>query len=57
MITPGYAYCPSMCPPAYYQPVAGEPTDGQAGPYYIRWAISVIGPGKSTLLCFTARVL
>jgi len=30
---------------------------GQTGPYGIRWIVSMIGPGKSALLCWKARVL
>jgi len=37
--------------------VNGEPPDGQAYPYYLRWAINIIGPGKSALVCFKMRIL
>ena len=39
-------------------PCACEPPDGQTYPYYLRWAINVIGPaGKSALICFKMRIL
>ncbi|MEK7477643.1 MAG: hypothetical protein AAB152_18645 [Candidatus Coatesbacteria bacterium] len=30
---------------------------GQTGPYGIRWVVSLIGPGKSALLCWKASIL
>ncbi len=30
---------------------------GQTGPYAIRWVVSVIGPGKSAMLCWKASIL
>jgi len=30
---------------------------GQTGPYGIRWVISLIGPGKSAMLCWKASIL
>ena len=34
----------------------GEPAAGTAGPYYIRWNISVVGPNRSMMVCFRATV-
>ena len=34
----------------------GEPADGTAGPYYIRWNINVLGPNRSMMVCFKATV-
>jgi len=67
-IIPGYrgpgafdVYCwpgviHASCPDA--APSLGEPLDGQIGPNYnVRWAIDVIGPGQSAMVCFKARIL
>jgi hypothetical protein len=39
----------------------GEPPAGMdaslAAGYYLRWAISMIGPGKSALMCYKAQLL
>lgn len=34
-----------------------EMSAGQTGPYAIRWVLSVIGPGKSAMLCWKASIL
>jgi len=36
---------------------AAECPAGQTGPYAIRWVVSLIGPGKSALLCWKASIL
>lgn len=37
--------------------INGEPLNGQAGPYYIRWAVNLIPPGRSVFLSYRAVVL
>jgi len=63
-VTPGFSNVQGIpqiyCWPTTVNPMcnaSGEPLNGQGGPYYIRWAISVIGPGKSAMACFKAYVL
>jgi len=36
---------------------AGAPAIGQAGLYYLRWSLGVLGPGKSGFIEFMAKVL
>jgi uncharacterized repeat protein (TIGR01451 family) len=33
------------------------PPNGQAGPLLLRWVTNALGPGQSSLVCFTATVL
>jgi uncharacterized repeat protein (TIGR01451 family) len=40
-----------------YQQWAAECPAGQTGPYGLRWVVSLIGPGKSALLCWKASIL
>ena len=40
-----------------YQQWGVECPAGQTGPYGIRWVVSLIGPGKSALLCWKASIL
>lgn len=63
-VTPGFSNAVGLpqiyCWPTTVNPMcnaSGEPLNGQGGPYYIRWAITVIGPGKSAMACFKAVVL
>jgi len=35
----------------------GEPLDGQASPYAVRWLINYMGPSKSAMMCFKMRIL
>lgn len=52
-VTYGYR-TPDVFPLLFW---GSDPTLGSVGPYYIRWAIDVIGPGKSMMVCFKATVL
>jgi uncharacterized repeat protein (TIGR01451 family) len=40
-----------------YQQWNAECPAGQTGPYGIRWVVSMIGPGKSALVCWKASLL
>jgi hypothetical protein len=35
----------------------GEPSTGQTAPYAVRWIVSMIGPGKSAMLCWKGQIL
>jgi len=54
-VTLGYG----MQPPwnAFLNRYWAECPQGQSGPYGIRWIVSLIGPGKSALLCWKASIL
>ena len=41
----------------YPGPYAGSPLSGQDYPYYMRWTLDLLGPGKSGFLEFQARIL
>jgi len=61
-ITPGFSwYVAGPGWRTWYTPVDadGDPdlNGGVMGQYYIRWAISTIGPGRSVMLCYKASVL
>lgn len=34
-----------------------DPAIGTVGTYYLRWAVSMVGPGRSMAVCFKATVL
>jgi len=36
---------------------AGQPGNGQDAPYYLRWTLNWLGPGKSGFIEFKARIL
>jgi len=36
---------------------AGAPAAGQAGPWYLRWTFSYVGPGKSACVTYAASIL
>jgi len=40
----------------YYWNV-GEPVAGQTATYAVRWIVSMIGPGKSAMLCWKGQIL
>lgn len=59
VITLGYKYCVGAgCPSVgTWNPFWGaEPLQGQLGPYYLRWGVNMIGPGRSVQVCFKATV-
>lgn len=53
-ITPGYRWW-AVTPVS--DTWGGEPSAWVTGIYYIRWAINVIGPGRSLMVCFKATIL
>jgi len=55
-----YGYrTPEVVPKTLWPPTDadGNPDLGVVGPYYIRWAISLVGPNRSMMVCFQATVL
>ncbi len=36
---------------------SGMPATGQGAPYYIRWVLNLLGPGRSAFVEFSAKVL
>lgn len=38
-------------------PYGGTPASGQDYPYYLRWTLGMLGPGKSSYVEFQARIL
>ncbi len=41
--------------PTYYW--SGEPGAGQTATYAVRWIVSMIGPGKSAMMCWKGQIL
>jgi len=57
-ITPGFSwYVAGPGWRTWYTPVDPDGDPDAIGQYYIRWAISTIGPGRSVMLCYKASVL
>jgi len=57
-ITPGFSwYVVGPGWRTWYPPTDADGDPDLIGQYYIRWAISTIGPGKSVMLCYKASVL
>lgn len=42
---------------AYPGPYGATPASGQDFPYYLRWTLNLVGPGRSGFVEFTARIL
>ena len=57
-ITPGFSFY-TVGPGwrTWYTPIDADGDPDALGQYYIKWAISAIGPGKSVMLCYKALVL
>lgn len=53
VLTQGYGNTGAL--PTYYW--SAEPFAGQTATYAVRWIVSMIGPGKSAMLCWKGQIL
>lgn len=56
-ISYGHRWTNVTPPPDIWTGAVDGIADGMVGIYYIRWAISVVGPSRIMMVCFKARVL